>query len=706
MLSKEKDKNVLNQKASRLLTGLAQYAFDIVGLVLITLAVVTFLGLIHFTKGGIIDWWIKSVVKGFGWMSYILTILLAYIGILTLLRHIERFPKIDFARILLLEGFLFSISAFVAILGGFSVDRATAGEDGGIIGWGIARIINSILPLPVSSIILLLFSAVFILTGMDILNSLIMKLEAILERHLIAYYAKKPSALGDSLQESKESYRLQYQHGDANQPETLTQMWGKELPPITTLLEQQEQFTDKEYIHQKAVRIETTLGEFGVPARVVGYRVGPSVIQFALEPGYLEKMNSQEHMNRKKVRISQISALQQDLALALSAERLRIEAPIPGHSFVGIEIPNQHRSLVRLRPILESNGFQNLGSQFALALGLDVSNKPVVADLSRMPHLLIAGTTGSGKSVCITSIITCLIMNNTPIKLRIAIIDPKMVELVRFNGLPHLIGKVETEPPRMLAILSWAIVEMERRYKLLESMNARGLDTYNSKIQKRKGEELPRIVIIIDELADLMLLYPERTESSLVRLAQMARATGIHLVLATQRPSTDVVTGLIKANFPARISFMVATSIDSRVILDTRGAETLIGSGDMLFLDPEYGDLQRAQGVLIDDMEIEKIIGFWRNIKPAYKDKHQIAPWEEFVKDKYDSTDVLLDKALALIRKEGRASVSLIQRRLRIGYPRAARLMDELENQGIVGPPVSGGREREILIDNEFEDQE
>ena len=282
-------------------------------------------------------------------------------------------------------------------------------------------------------------------------------------------------------------------------------------------------------------------------------------------------------MQRQKVRVSQIANLSRDLALALSAERLRIEAPVPGRSYVGIEVPNQHNSIVRLRPLLESEAFQRLGSPLAIALGRDVSGAPVVADLARMPHLLIAGTTGSGKSVCIAALTTCLVMNNAPSDLRIAMLDPKMVELVRFNGLPHLLGKVETEQERMLGVLHWALAEMDNRYRLLETNRARDLEAYNRKMQRRKQETLPRIVILIDELADLMMSSPDQTEHSLVRLAQMARATGIHLVLATQRPSTDVVTGLIKANFPARIAFTVASSVDSRVILDMNGAETLLG---------------------------------------------------------------------------------------------------------------------------------
>ena len=315
-----------------------------------------------------------------------------------------------------------------------------------------------------------------------------------------------------------------------------------------------------------------------------------------------------------------------------------------------------------------------------------------------MPHLLIAGTTGSGKSVCIAEITACLVMNNTPEDLKMVMLDPKMVELVRFNGLPHLLGKVETDLERMLAVLNWAQTEMDERYRMLESVHARELDDYNRKMQRKKQPTLPRIVLMIDELADLMMSAPEQTEHSLVRLAQMARATGIHLVVATQRPSTDVVTGLIKANFPARISFTVASSIDSRVVLDMNGAETLLGKGDMLFLDPEVGTLQRAQGAMVMDQEIEKIMIHWQGFKKAENDAPP--PWESLLAEQGgDDSDKLIEQAIEVVKHAGKASASLLQRRLRVGYPRAARLIDELEDMGIVGPGVGSGKDREVLID-------
>jgi S-DNA-T family DNA segregation ATPase FtsK/SpoIIIE len=461
---------------------------------------------------------------------------------------------------------------------------------------------------------------------------------------------------------------------------------------------------DERNINLTAGMIEKTLAEFGIPVRVIGFQVGPTVTQFAVEPGFVEKAASEDEITRQKVRVAQISSLSRDLALALSAPSLRIEAPVPGRPYIGIEVPNTRSTVVRLLPILETGAFYKFGSPLTIALGRDVSGQAVVADLASMPHLLIAGTTGSGKSVCIAALTTCLVMNNTPEDLRIVMIDPKMVELVRFNGLPHLFGKVETDLERILGVLRWTVAEMDRRYKVLENSRSRNIDTYNRKMRKRRGSEtLPHIVVMIDELADLMMSAPEQTEPALVRLAQMARATGIHLVVATQRPSTDVVTGLIKANFPARISFAVASSVDSRVILDGSGAESLLGRGDMLFLPPEAGSPIRTQGAMVTDQEIERVITFWQENHP--QDESQAPPWDALMEQEaiLAQKDQLIDKAIAIVQETQRASASMLQRRLRIGYPRAARLIDELEELGVVGPSQGGGREREVLIGPEDE---
>ncbi len=459
--------------------------------------------------------------------------------------------------------------------------------------------------------------------------------------------------------------------------------------------------TDERHINQTAGLIEKTLAEFGVPAKVVGYRTGPTVTQFAVEPGFIERPGTNGEGAAQKVRVAQISALSRDLALALSARQLRIEAPVPGRSYVGIEVPNNRSAQVRLRSILDSEVFRKVKSPLAIALGRDVSGQPVVADLSKMPHLLIAGTTGSGKSVCIAALTTCLVMNNSPHDLRLIMIDPKRVELVRFNELPHLFGKVETDLDRILAVLQWVVNEMERRYKLLEEQRAKDIDTYNQRVADLENEKLPRLVVLIDELADLMMSAPVEAEQMLTRLAQKSRATGIHLVVATQRPSTEVVTGVIKANFPARISFATASSVDSRVILDATGAEDLLGRGDMLYLNPETGAPLRSQGVLVTDEEVDRVIDYWQQAAPR---DNESAPWEGLAVEEDDAGgDALIARAVDLIRHYDRASASLLQRRLRIGYPRAARLMDELEDMGIVGPSQGGGKDREVLVTGEEE---
>jgi S-DNA-T family DNA segregation ATPase FtsK/SpoIIIE len=368
-------------------------------------------------------------------------------------------------------------------------------------------------------------------------------------------------------------------------------------------------------------------------------------------------------------------------------------------------VPNEETALVHLRPVMASEQFYRVKSPLAIGLGLDVSGTAVVADLASMPHLLIAGTTGSGKSVCINSLTTSLVCNNRPDELKLVMIDPKMVELVRFNGLPHLLGKVEVELERIIGVLHWLAHEMDSRYKVLANAGSRTLADYNKLASRRKSlDKLPYIVLMIDELADLMMMAPEEVEQTLVRLAQMARAVGIHLVIATQRPSTDVVTGLIKANFPARIAFAVASSVDSRVILDSTGAEHLLGKGDMLYQSPEAAKPARLQGCFVSDLEIERVVDFWREeMATAGGSEETMAPWEEFLarQSLIREKDDLLEDAIALAQANQSISTSFIQRRLRIGYPRAARLMEALEEMGVVGEEQSGGRTRDVLVDED-----
>ncbi|MGC9336051.1 MAG: DNA translocase FtsK, partial [Anaerolineae bacterium] len=485
---------------------------------------------------------------------------------------------------------------------------------------------------------------------------------------------------------------------------------GFTLPPLTLLDKSEGPPLTDQQIRQKSRIIKETLAQFGLPVEVVEVRMGPTVTQFGVEPGFVERSRTRE----RKVRVNQISQRADDLALALATPRLRIEAPVPGRPFVGIEVPNEEVQVVSVREVMAAEEFQRIDSPLAIGLGHDVAGQAVAADLARMPHLLIAGTTGSGKSVCIKSIITCLICNNTPDDLRLVMIDPKMVELVRFNGLPHLYGEVQVDLERVVKVLRWVALEMDDRYKRFADASARHLDDYNRKMAKQDKPTLPRIVVLIDELSDLMMLAPEAVEQLLCRIAQMGRATGIHLVVATQRPSTDVVTGLIKANFPARISFATASQVDSRVILDMQGAETLLGDGDMLYLAADSGYPVRVQGCYVSPEELDRVIGFWRKEFGPVDDR---SPWKQMMPPQEPEgpetphldadyvDEEMLQRAISVVKKRGSASTSLLQRRLHVGYPRAARLMEVLTDMGVVGPPVAGGQKRDVLIGGKGEDK-
>ncbi|MBN1681545.1 MAG: DNA translocase FtsK [Anaerolineae bacterium] len=478
------------------------------------------------------------------------------------------------------------------------------------------------------------------------------------------------------------------------------------LPPLELLSDIELNKPTEEEINTNARIIKNTLLEFDVDVEVVDVNVGPTVTQYAVSP-YTESVTEEGETVLHRVRVGEIARLSGDLALALSAKRLRIQAPVPGTSYVGVEVPNRQPSTVALRPVLETEHFyKNRKRPLALPLGRDVSGEPFIADLQTMPHLLIAGTTGSGKSIMLAAMTTAIVTNNTPDKVKLILLDPKMVELSRFNGLPHLLGPVETELDRIIEVLRWTTREMDLRYKLLEKEAARNLEIYNKSLgRRRKSEQLPYIVVIIDEIGDLMMQRPEETERALTRLAQMARAVGIHLMVATQRPSVDVITGLIKANFPARISFAVASGIDSRVILDATGAETLMGRGDMLFLAPDASGPQRVQGCYISDEEVNEIVTYWKQwhaeeIAENHSEPLRVAPWERGLtrREVLAETDPMLEDAIALVIAEGEASASMIQRRLGLGYPRAARLMDLMHELGVVGKAQPGGRTRQVLV--------
>lgn len=472
------------------------------------------------------------------------------------------------------------------------------------------------------------------------------------------------------------------------------------LPQMDLLRPDQANGSAGADVRQRAQLIRQTLAEFGVPVEVVSIKEGPTVTQFGLEPGEIVRELRSGEVLRRRVPVSSILRLNNDLALALAAPSLRIEAPVPGRPYVGIEVPNPAKTLVSLRSVLEAKEFAKVGSPLTVALGRDVSGDPVVADLTRMPHLLIAGSTGSGKSVCINALVCSLLMNNAPETVRLLMVDPKMVELPGYNGIPHLLGPVLTDPAQATGALAWLLLQMDDRYRAFADAGVRNIVEYNRKFSRRRDvPPLPYIVLVIDELADLMMTAADDIERQVCRLAQMARATGIHLVLATQRPSVDVITGLIKANFPARIAFAVTTQIDSRVILDTPGAEKLLGRGDMLFMAPDSSKLSRIQGCFVADQEIERIVDFWKpRADTADGAMPQIAPWEGLLDQAEAGRDELLEQALALLQTKSHISTSLLQRQLRIGFPRAARLMEQLEEMGVVGTDEGGGRSREVRL--------
>ncbi|HEY6012617.1 MAG TPA: DNA translocase FtsK, partial [Candidatus Limnocylindrales bacterium] len=429
------------------------------------------------------------------------------------------------------------------------------------------------------------------------------------------------------------------------------------------------------------------LAGFGIPAKIVGRNAGPVVTQYEVQPA-------------PDVKVSRIEGLSDDLAMALAARSLRIEAPIPGKSAVGIEIPNKDFNVVALRRILEEVDFKASGSTLTFALGRDVAGKAQAVDLAKMPHLLIAGATGSGKSVMVNALITSLLCEATPDDVRMILMDLKRVELAAYNGLPHLLVPVITEPERAKAALKWAVNEMEARYRRLAGASARNIRGFNE-TRADPEDRMPYIVIIVDELADLMMREGKNVEDPIVRLAQKARATGIHMVLATQRPSVNVVTGLIKANFPSRIAFAMASQIDSRTILDAPGAEDLIGRGDMLYQPSDLPRPMRLQGVFVSDVEIGRVVDHWKaQIDDAHYDMSIIDTGEEstgIVDDlEGEDADRLLHEAVEVIREYDRASASLLQRRLKVGYARAARMIDQLEARGYIGA-FDGSNARQVL---------
>ena len=472
-----------------------------------------------------------------------------------------------------------------------------------------------------------------------------------------------------------------------------------EFPPIQLLAEGEKKGVKggKKAVADTATKLQKTLYSFGVSAKVENVSVGPAITRYELKPA-------------EGVRVSKIANLADDIALNLAAETIRIEAPIPGKQAVGIEVPNKENEIVPLRDIIDCEAFKNHKSKLAFALGKDVAGNEVVTDIAKMPHVLIAGSTGSGKSVCINTLISSIIYKAKPSEVKLVMVDPKVVELSVYNGIPHLLIPVVTDPKKAAGALAWAVQEMVNRYSLFANKNVRDIKGYNEALEEEgEGQKLPQIVIIIDELSDLMMVSPKDVEDSICRLAQMARAAGMHLVIATQRPSVDVITGIIKANVPSRISFAVSSQVDSRTILDMAGAEKLLGKGDMLFYPAGAPKPTRIQGAFVSDKEVEKIVDFVKNNGEAtYNDEilKQIENANSTDKEMDsqaeddDNTDPLLMEAIDVVVETGQASTSFIQRRFKVGYARAGRIIDQMEERGIISG-FQGSKPREVLMSKE-----
>ena len=740
---------------------------DILGYGLTFVALLTILSFLSAKQGAIPAWWVGIQRKIFGWGAYLMPLILGAAGLWLVLRRFEgKLPHVTPLQITGgFLGFLVLLTTFhllaMSFLGGGDWQAiALQGLGGGYLGGALGGLLLATLGgagAVAALIVWWLIVATFILemTIKDAVKAFQQWRENRSGQPSKPLPTPAKERTSGRPRPPRETPAVPAQTAAKSQPvaDTITppeppapahthligstHAWY--IPTLDEILDpgNGHDFSE-DILRQQAHSIEETLRSLGAPVQVQEINRGPVVTQFAVEPLFVtnvkcpnckksfdypgtiaedtevilcphceaETASSEIEVKREtKVKVNRIEALANDVALALEARTMRIEAPIPGKGLVGIEIPNLEVSLVALREVMESEEFEEMDSPLKLCLGQNVSGSAAVADLTAMPHLLIAGTTGSGKSVCINAIIAALLLQHTPDELEFLMVDPKRVELIGYNGIPHLRqAKVVVEMERVTAVLQWVLREMDGRYRRFAKVRAIHIRDYNERVAPEREEPpLPYIVVVIDELADLMMLAPQETEKSLCRIAQMARATGIHLIVATQRPSVDVVTGLIKANFPARIAFNVASTVDSRVILDMPGAEQLLGRGDMLFLPPDAPTPQRLQGAFVSDEELRRLVQYWKDqgrpetvtgAKPV-----QQPLWEEMQREvlKAKFEDDLIPEVIDLVLKENRASISLLQRRLRIGYTRSARIMDLLEKYKVVGPQPSGGQAREVF---------
>ena len=704
----------------------AERKLDVVGAIMSVAGLLTLLTLFSAQRSALTGNMIRVLRQMFGWGVYVLPIGLIVMGLWLIFRRIEKLPPLSLERATgVILFFLWLLTAMHSIIAAPAMAEQAAldGVGGGYIGSLFERVLFNGLGaggavIALLAWLLITLTMIFDISVQDLfrwVDPLVLKAREVLARRKAQ---RKQRAAPEGLEVASNGYI------PLNRPEPVVAPVKPGLP-VTTLKSSEAvinwQLPDvrdildlgsapavnEEFIEQRARLIAETLASFGAPVQVVEINRGPTITQFGVEPLFVETRSG-----RTRVRVNKIASLADDLALALAAPRIRIQAPVPGHSYVGIEVPNEEMTLVALRDIIESEPFQRNKNPLKFALGRDVTGHPISTTLETMPHLLIAGTTGSGKSVCVNAILTCFLLHNTPEDLRMILVDPKRVELTGYNGVPHLLAPVVVEIDRVIGALQWMTREMDKRYHMFAQAGARNIGDYNTRMKLQGGKKLPFLVVVIDELADLMMIAPGETEQTITRLAQLARATGIHMILATQRPSVDVVTGLIKANFPARIAFAVASNTDSRVILDQPGAERLLGRGDMLFQAPDAAAPARLQGVFVSDHEIQNLVEFWRaqlggaspygapsvpvDIPKSDAPLKQTAMFEDMTPAD-TSTDPLLSEAIDLVRREGRASVSMLQRRMRIGYTRAARIVDMMEEKGIVGPPEGATQVRQVL---------
>jgi S-DNA-T family DNA segregation ATPase FtsK/SpoIIIE len=704
---------------------------NLTGLLLTGLGLVSGLGMFSGRSSKILADIQQLLRQGFGWGAYLLPFLLLGGGLLILLRKVDKAPRLTLEQslggsLLYLAG-LTTLQYFTFPVN-FQTSKyiASTGIGGGYIGaYLLAPLLsafgNAGTAVALFALILISLSLALDIPVLDLfawvpgfweaLKRLYKKLFPTHEKPIQKREEPAPIRVPQLEKPSPPSDEKPAEVGSLFTEPAPDLNWV--LPDVSEILNVgQDIEPNEEFDRQRARIIEDTLDSFGAPGQVVEINRGPTITQFGVEPDFIEVRGQ-----KRRVRVSKITALADDLALALAARRIRIEAPVPGKGYIGVEVPNEEIALVALRDAIQSPQFKKLKSPLRFALGRDVSGTPVAADLAEMPHLLVAGTTGSGKSVCVNGLISCFLLHNTPEDLRMIMVDPKRVELSGYDGIPHLLAPVVVDLERVVGVLQWVSREMDQRYHKFSEAGARHIMDYNRKVVREGGKKLPYLLVIIDELADLMMLAPTETEKAITRLAQLARATGIHLIISTQRPSTNVVTGLIKANFPARIAFATASGVDSRVILDQPGAETLLGRGDMLFQAPDAAAPVRLQGVFVSDSEIEKLVRYWRFLAAQIKGPiggtsaagepdakmpsiplKQKEMWEDM--EEQTEQDDLWDEAVELVRMEDKASISMLQRRLRIGYTRAARLIEAMAAEGIIGPARDGPQPRKVLDQN------